>query len=501
MLESLRVGFWPLQVSSIRDLLQAAISGLGATTSGTYKQDFSRAKGFSLVELLVATFMLTALLGSVLAIFNQEQSRHDFEQDLLAMQQSTREVADQVYRDVRMAGFPQERLYASSLNWTASNSNKIASGFTTISSSNLVFQGDVDNDGIVEVVEYSLSGTTLRRSEVEKNSGGSVPSADPQILAENVTSLALSYYPLEWQCLDDFRRNGRKYQPGGCLGHPANVFEGSSIKAVPDVELSNERDRQKSRIEVSRSKRIETERKGKRRSSMCASTKSAIMRSQRGIGLIMGMLILTILSLLGLGLMTSATLETRIQSNARSSSRVYYAAEAGLEEASYRMIGDSLNAIPLTQLDTATEVVYIRQNSSINPTDSSSSDYDTEYASSNFGTVTYYTTNQSSNPIPYRWVKLSRKTKRLSGHDVNNGGLTTNQDVPIYYDHAEYLYDPGAGINASKTGYPVYQLTSFARTSDGTSSKVRREISSAGFEMPGAIFFDGPNPTFADAPN
>ena len=43
------------------------------------------------------------------------------------------------------------------------------------------------------------------------------------------------------------------------------------------------------------------------------------MRSQRGIGLIMGMLILTILSLLGLGLMTSATLETRIQSNARSS--------------------------------------------------------------------------------------------------------------------------------------------------------------------------------------
>jgi Tfp pilus assembly protein PilW len=170
------------------------ISGLVATTSGIYKQDFSRAKGFSLVELLVATFMLTALLGSVLAIFNQEQSRHDFEQDLLAMQQSARELADQVYRDVRMAGFPQERLYASSLNWTASNSNKIASGFTTISSSNLVFQGDVDNDGIVEVVEYSLSGTNLRRSEVEKNSGGSVPSADPQILAENVTSLALSYY-------------------------------------------------------------------------------------------------------------------------------------------------------------------------------------------------------------------------------------------------------------------------------------------------------------------
>jgi len=234
---------------------------------------------------------------------------------------------------------------------------------------------------------------------------------------------------------------------------------------------------------------------------MIVSMNSSMVQRQRGIGLIMSLLILTILSLLGLGLMTNATLETRIQSNARSSSLVYYAAESGLEEASYRLIGDSLNTIPLTQLDTVTEVVYIRQNSSINPTDSSSSDYDTEYASSNFGTVNYYTTNQSSNPMPYRWVKLSMKTKRLSGHDVNNGGLTNNQDVPIYYDQAEYLYDPGAGINASKTGYPVYQLTSFARTSDGASYKVRREISSAGFELPGAIFFDGPNPTFADAPN
>ena len=173
----------------------ASISGLGTMTSGTSKHEFSRAsKGFSLVELLVATFMLTALLGSVLTIFNQEQSRFDFEQDLVATQQSAREVTDQVYRDVRMAGFPQQRLYAASLNWTASNSNKIASGFTTISSNNLVFQGDVDDDGLVEVVEYSLSGTTLRRSEVEKNSGGSIPSADPQILAENVTGLAFTYY-------------------------------------------------------------------------------------------------------------------------------------------------------------------------------------------------------------------------------------------------------------------------------------------------------------------
>jgi len=46
----------------------------------------------------------------------------------------------------------------------------------------------------VEVVEYSLNGATLQRSEVEKNADGTVPSPDFQILAENVTNLNFTYY-------------------------------------------------------------------------------------------------------------------------------------------------------------------------------------------------------------------------------------------------------------------------------------------------------------------
>ena len=46
------------------------------------------------------------------------------------------------------------------------------------------------------MVEYNLSGTTLRRSEVEKNSNGTVPAADYQIFAENVTGLTFTYYRL-----------------------------------------------------------------------------------------------------------------------------------------------------------------------------------------------------------------------------------------------------------------------------------------------------------------
>jgi Tfp pilus assembly protein PilX len=223
-------------------------------------------------------------------------------------------------------------------------------------------------------------------------------------------------------------------------------------------------------------------------------------KSERGVALIMALFVLAILSLVGITYMTSSTLETKINSNSRNAYPAFYAAEAGLEEGTYRLMSNAVNPIVLTSVDSPTKVVYIRQSSSIVPTGSSSAYYDIEYAGSDFSTVTYAATNQSTNLMPYQWVKISMKTKRLSGHDVDNTGLTTNQDVPVYYDGAEYLYSPPT-INATKMGYCVYQITTFAQSSSGTGYKLRREISSAKFPgMPGAIFFNGPNPTF-DAPN
>jgi len=218
---------------------------------------------------------------------------------------------------------------------------------------------------------------------------------------------------------------------------------------------------------------------------------------ERGIALIMALFVLAILSLVGITYMTSSTLETRINFNSRSSYPVFYAAEAGLEEGTYRLKADAINPIALSLVDAPTKVVYIRQSSSIVPTDSSSPYYDAEYPSSNFSTVTYASTNQSTNLMPYQWVKISMKTKRLSGHDVDNTGLTTNQDVPVYYDGAEYLYSPPT-INATKTGYRVYQVTAFATGTSGSGYKVRREISNLPpFPgLPGALTLNGPTPNF-----
>jgi len=208
----------------------------------------------------------------------------------------------------------------------------------------------------------------------------------------------------------------------------------------------------------------------------------------------MTLFVLAILSLLGLGLITSSSLETRINSNSRSAYPAYYAAEAGLEEATYRLNGTAVNPINLAFLDSPSKVVYLRQSAGIDPTNSSAAYYDNEFAGSNFTTINYIPSNQTSNPIPYQWVKISMKTKRLSGQDVDNTGLTTNPDAPVYFDGAQYL-----PVNFPlKMGFPVYQVTSFSMTPEGATCKVRREIASAAFlGLPGALFLNGPTPVFS----
>ena len=61
------------------------------------------------------------------------------------------------------------------------------------------------------------------------------------------------------------------------------------------------------------------------------------MQGERGIALIMALFVMAILSLVGITYMTTSTLETKINSNSRSSYPVFYAAEAGLEEGTYRL--------------------------------------------------------------------------------------------------------------------------------------------------------------------
>ena len=152
-----------------------------------------RPDGFSLVELLVALSVFALILGGVFTVLDKSQNRYQFEQDVAEAQQTARNTVDQMDREIHLAGFPKRSYYDSALGLD-NNSNKIAAGFTTSNATDVIFEGDINDDGIVEVVEYRLNGSTLQRSAVAKPGGGTAATPVFNSLAENVRTLSFTYY-------------------------------------------------------------------------------------------------------------------------------------------------------------------------------------------------------------------------------------------------------------------------------------------------------------------
>jgi len=157
------------------------------------KQMPPRPDGFSLVELLVVLSVFAFILGGVFTVLDKSQNRYQFEQDVAEAQQTARNAVDQMDREIHLAGFPKRSYYDSALGFD-NNSNKIAAGFTTSNATDVIFEGDVNDDGIVEVVEYRLNGSTLQRSAVAKPGGGTAATPVFNSLAENVRTLSFTYY-------------------------------------------------------------------------------------------------------------------------------------------------------------------------------------------------------------------------------------------------------------------------------------------------------------------
>jgi hypothetical protein len=210
-----------------------------------------------------------------------------------------------------------------------------------------------------------------------------------------------------------------------------------------------------------------------------------------------------VLSLIGLGLLTTATTEVLINDNFKRSKAAYYAAEAGTEEARFRLSptagADRVDTL-FTDANAATTVVYMRANTSIDPTagnattnrffDSERSTISTRDSSgnqtSNSSTISSVTptwrTSTFTGSIPYAWVKVTRKTELLAGQNVDN--VSTNQSMPVHYStriatgaRSQYVKDVAntAAFDQAKTS-PVYLITAMALDSTGAQRKIQTEV-------------------------
>jgi prepilin-type N-terminal cleavage/methylation domain-containing protein len=125
-----------------RPLKQTNLAGQGNT----------RQSGFTLVEVLVSLLIMGVLTGAVFEQINRMQKRSSSEAMKLDQTQQARDFLDQTVRDLHMSGYPSASMYT---NPPVASSPLVAVGLVSVSPTQLVFEGDVNNDGNVYRVNIS----------------------------------------------------------------------------------------------------------------------------------------------------------------------------------------------------------------------------------------------------------------------------------------------------------------------------------------------------------
>jgi prepilin-type N-terminal cleavage/methylation domain-containing protein len=148
------------------------------------KQQRAAARGFSLIELLVVAAVLLVVLGGVVSYITIALQRSKTEQTKVDLTQEGRAFVDEFERDIHQAGYPNCRMFNTGSNCSAHfNDHTMAAGLVSVSSTQIVFEGDVDGDGNVDSVWYRLvdsagnfppTGTcpcTIQRGQITKVDG------------------------------------------------------------------------------------------------------------------------------------------------------------------------------------------------------------------------------------------------------------------------------------------------------------------------------------------
>lgn len=142
-----------------------------------------RQRGFSLIELLVVLAILTIVMAVIFQQIISMQQRYRTEEKKVDMFSNGREFIDQFVRDMHMAGYPSFKVYSVQ---PLVNDERLAVGVVIARPAFLMIEGDVDGDGRVDSVAYTICNSagncataaggvpggncpcTIRRSQVVK---------------------------------------------------------------------------------------------------------------------------------------------------------------------------------------------------------------------------------------------------------------------------------------------------------------------------------------------
>lgn len=170
-------------------------------------------RGFSLIELMVVCLVLVIVLGGVFRIINHIMQRSQVEQVKVDLTQQAREFVDEFERDVHQAGYPNCRMISTPgaatncppdyTNPLVAQNASVAAGLVLVSNTEVIFEGDVDGDGVVDTVWYRLvdqNGNyppattcpcTIQRSQMPK-AAGTLPLAQPTLFSQELQNIVNS---------------------------------------------------------------------------------------------------------------------------------------------------------------------------------------------------------------------------------------------------------------------------------------------------------------------
>ena len=106
--------------------------------------------GFTLIELLIVVLLLSIVVGAVFSQIERAQVRYKVEDQRTDLTQQEREFIDQFTRDLHQTGYPSVKMFGPGVAV-----NNVAAGLLALSANDVIMEGDVDGDGVVETVEYS----------------------------------------------------------------------------------------------------------------------------------------------------------------------------------------------------------------------------------------------------------------------------------------------------------------------------------------------------------
>jgi hypothetical protein len=237
--------------------------------------------------------------------------------------------------------------------------------------------------------------------------------------------------------------------------------------------------------------------------------------SEDGIALLIAIFVLLLISVVAIALLVSSGTETALGANYRTSSTVYYAAIAGLEEARGRLLPPLTKnpnylgaAVIPTPFPLGQTVYVINQlpGENIVPWNPANAFYDNEYQTE-FGTAAssaaFQTVNSVWNnniqgiPGPiFKWVRINAATEQSLFLQVNASG-TFDNSTPIYYDpsHLDTSGNlwPSLVVGPTPTAVQALEITSLASLPTGSQKTLQYLVApvTPNLTFPAAITLDG----------